>query len=156
MSMTIIRSLPLLSLLIIVKAKVNIIEKVKVIILMTMARFRWAWQSLGRHCYHFCSISLTSDSEPDWEYCVGSGLWLSFCRNQYWSIVYWRGPPFSQNQYLVWFVHIFLYGLTTRHNMFCSSWISLYTLFSISFTFLPPDVAVKARYEWRHYKQCGR
>ena len=40
MSMTIIRSPPLLSLLIIVKAKVNIIEKVKVIILMTMARFR--------------------------------------------------------------------------------------------------------------------
>ena len=40
MSMTIIRSLPLLSLLIIVKVKVNIIEKGKVIILMTMARFR--------------------------------------------------------------------------------------------------------------------
>ena len=38
MSMTIIRSLPLLSRLIIVKVKVNIIEKVK--ILMTMARFR--------------------------------------------------------------------------------------------------------------------
>ena len=37
---------------------------------------RRAWQSLGHAslCYHFCSISLTSDSEPDCEYCVGFGL----------------------------------------------------------------------------------